>query len=144
MALFAAGGVSIIVGGLVAAVTAAADWDHGSWVAAFLVLVAGVAPIGVGAGQARLARTAVSGAFAGAQCVAWMAACAVIIAGTLLSSPVTVSIGSAALLAALGMSLFAVRGAGGQRRLLRLAYRSLVIVLLVSVPIGVTLSWMRH
>ena len=52
--MLAAGGVSIVAGGVVAAVTGPTDWDHGSWVAAFLVLVAGVAQLGVGAGQAQL------------------------------------------------------------------------------------------
>lgn len=32
--LLIAGGVSIIAGGLIAAVTGPADWEHGAWVAA--------------------------------------------------------------------------------------------------------------
>jgi hypothetical protein len=142
--LLAAGGVSIIAGGLVAAVTGPTGWDHGSWVAAFLVLVAGVAQIGVGAGQAQLAPGAPARAFAAVEAGLWNASCATIIAGTLLSSPVAVSIGSALLLAALGMSLFAVRGSSGQPRLLLWLYRVLLIVLLASIPIGITLAWTRH
>lgn len=142
--MFAAGGVSIVAGGLIAAVTGPTGWDHGSWVAAFLVLVAGVAQIGVGAGQAQLAPAGPALAFTAVECVVWNASCATIIAGTLLSSPVTVSIGSALLVAALGMSMLAVRGSGGQPRLLLWSYRVLLIVLLVSIPIGIALSWTRH
>ena len=48
------GAVSVIAGGLVAAVSAPAGWEHGSWAAAYLVLVTGVAQIGLGAAQAAL------------------------------------------------------------------------------------------
>ena len=50
-----AGGAAIIAGGIVAAVTDPAGWEHGSWTAAFLVLVAGVAQIGLALGQVELA-----------------------------------------------------------------------------------------
>jgi hypothetical protein len=142
--MLAAGGVSIIAGGLVAAVTGPTDWDHGSWVAAFLVLVAGVAQLGVGAGQAQLAPVAPTVAFAAAECVSWNAGCVTIVTGTLLSSPVAVSIGSTLLVAALGMSTFAVRGSCSQRRPFRLPYRVLLLVLLTSTPIGIALAWTRH
>ena len=142
--LLAAGGVSIGAGGLVAAVTGPTHWDNGSWVAAFLVLVAGVAQIGVAAGQAQLAPIAATTAFTAAECASWNAGCMTILAGTLLSSPVAVSIGSALLVAALGMSAFAIRGSGCQPRLLLWLYRALLIVLVVSIPIGIALSWARH
>ena len=48
--LFTAGGASVVAGGMAAAVTGPMQWGHGSWVAAFLVLVAGAAQIGIGAG----------------------------------------------------------------------------------------------
>jgi hypothetical protein len=143
LALLAAGGVSIVAGGLAAAVTGPTGWEHGSWVAAFLVLVAGVAQIGVGAGQALLTPVAPAPAFAAVQTVSWNASCAAVIAGTLLSSPIVVSIGSALLLVALGMSLFAVNGSGNQPRVPLWSYRALLIVLLVSIPVGITLSWAR-
>jgi hypothetical protein len=51
-ALFAAlGAVMIVVGGLVAAINSAAPFDHGSWLAAYLVLVAGVSQIALGLGH---------------------------------------------------------------------------------------------
>lgn len=51
------GGISIVAGGLVAAVTGPTNWDRGAWVANFLVLVAGVAQIGIDASQAHLSPT---------------------------------------------------------------------------------------
>lgn len=112
--------------------------------AAFLVLVAGVGQIGLAAGQAQLAREATTVASTGVQCVMWNSGCMTVIAGTLLSAPLVVSIGSMPLVAALGMALFTVRGFGGQSRLLLWFYRALLVVLLVSIPIGCLLSWMRH
>lgn len=142
--LLAAGGVSIVAGGLAAAVTGPTAWDHGSWVAAFLVLVVGVAQVGVAAGQAHFAPIAVTSTFATVQSVAWNAGCIAIIAGTLLSSPVTVSIGSAPLVVALAMATFAVRGSDRRPRPLSWIYRLVLFVIAVSIPIGIALSWARH
>lgn len=139
----AAGSLAIIAGGFAAAVTGPTEWEHGSWVAAFLVLVAGVAQVGLGAAQAQLAPITPSIGFAAVECALWNAGCLAVIVGTLLSNPLTVSIGGGLVVAALGMSTFAVRGTGGQRLLL-LLYRALLIVLLVSIPIGTTLAWTRH
>jgi hypothetical protein len=140
--LLAAGGVAIIAGGMAAAMTGPTDWDHGSWVAAFLVLVAGVAQIGLGAGHAQLPRVAPSVGFIAAACASWNLGCGAVIVGTLLSAPIAVFIGSALLVATLAMSMFAVRGADGQPFLL-LTYRALLIVLLVSIPIGNALASAR-
>ena len=67
-----------------------------------------------------------------------------VVTGTLLSSPVAVSVGSTLLVAALGMSTFAVRGSGSHPSLFLLMYRVLLIVLLASIPIGIALAWSRH
>ncbi len=137
------GAVAIVAGGLVAAVTRPAGWEQGPWVAAFLVLVAGVAQIGIGAAQAHLAPVATSPRFAVAQCASWNAGGATIVAGTLLTSPAAVTGGSALLVAALAMSMYALREPTSRTALL-LAYRALLVVVLASIPIGVALSWARH
>jgi hypothetical protein len=67
-----------------------------------------------------------------------------IIAGTLLSSPLTVSIGSTLLVAVLGMSTFTVRGSGGHSPLLLWLYRVQLVLLLTSIPIGIVMAWLRH
>lgn len=139
-----AGGVWIIAGGLAAAVTGPSGWEHGSWIAAFLVLVAGVAQIGVGSCQAQLAPVPPTVRFAAVECAAWNAACISVVVGTLLAFPIIVSIGGASLVAALVMSALAVRGSGSRHPSFLRLYRALVVVLLVSVPIGIALSWTRH
>ena len=101
------GGVGVISGGLVAAITGPTSWQHGSWVAAFLVLVVGVGQIGIASGQA------------------------------------LVSTGSALLMITLVISTTEVRRADGPRSILVL-YRTLLLVLLVSIPIGMVLAWVRH
>lgn len=143
MPFLAAGSLAIVAGGLAAAVTGPSDWDHGSWVAAFLVLVAGVAQIGLGAAQAELAPVTPSIGFSGVECASWNAGCLAVMVGTLRSNPLTVSVGSGLLVAGIGMSTFVVRGTGG-RRLLLVLYRALLMVLVVSIPIGATLAWTRH
>ena len=142
MPLFVAGGVAIIAGGLTAAVTGPTGWERGSWVAAFLVLVAGVAQIGLGVGSALLTAQQTSARLAGAECVLWSIGCAVVIAGTLASSPVAVTVGSVPLFAVLAMSI--ASSGSAQRSHFALAYRALLTVLLVSLPVGIALAWLRQ
>ena len=141
--LLSAGGVAVVAGGVAAAVTGPTDWDHGSWVAAFLVLVAGVAQIGLAVAQAQLAGTAPTVTYEGVQCGLWNSSCLAIVAGTLLSAPVAVTIGSGLMFAALVMSALVVRGRPGCSLLLW-SYRVLLVVLLVSIPVGTALAWTRR
>jgi hypothetical protein len=136
--LIAAGAVSIIAGGLAAAVTGPTGWEHGSWVAAYLVLVAGVAQVGLAVGQAGLVARHVTSRAVVVECVLWNAGCVTVIAGTLLSLPVAVAIGSAPLVATLAMSSLTVRDPVSHPRL-TLAYGLLGVVLLASIPVGVAL-----
>ena len=149
----------IIGGGLVAAAIAPAPTEHGAWAVAYLVLVGGIAQLALGAGQRlltpRTPRTPTSAAIR-AQVVGWNAGNAVVIAGTLADLTVLVSIGGAVLVGVLASFVFAVRGAAGGERgrpdagapgrpdWLLYGYRALVVVLLVSIPIGLVLSHLRH
>lgn len=143
--LLITGTVSVVAGGLVAAVTGPTEWSDGSWVAAFLVLVVGVGQLGIGAGQASLAATNPTAAFVAAQAAMWNVGCAAVIAGTLLSSPATVAVGSAPLVAVLLLSMVAIRDQfGAQRSVALVGYRLLLLVVLLSVPTGVALAFTRH
>lgn len=144
MPLLIAGGAWVVVGGLVAAVTGPTEWTRGSWVAAFLVLVAGVAQVGIGAGQAQLPRRAPAAAVSPAQCVMWNVGCVTVISGTLLESPLVVAAGSAPILAVLVMSIVATAGPAISHPVAAFAYRALLLVVLTSVPIGIALSFARH
>jgi hypothetical protein len=143
---FVIGGVGIVAGGIAAAVAGPTDWGHGSWCAAFLVLVVGVAQIGLGAGQAAVAPNVPSGRLIAGECVLWNVGSAGVIIGTLLDSPATVSVGSLVFLVALVLAAVAVRGHSGltgRARLLLVAFRVLLVILVLSTPIGMVLSWTR-
>lgn len=139
----ALGGAAIIVGGLVAALTRPLGFDEGSWVAAYLVLVMGVAQIGLGAGQAVLAVDVPTVAVRWRQVLAFTAGSLAVIGGTLVGSPLVVLAGGAVLVAALILFLLAVRGSRGP--VIWLWFHRLFVVFLAgSVVVGTVLSFLRH
>ena len=137
------GFIAIIGGGLVAAVTRPTGFTEGSWVAAYLVLVAGVAQVGLGVGQALLAPVVPSGRLRGWQLSVYNVANAAVIGGTLIESVAVVVAGGVLLFVALILFLAAVRRSRTHSWYLA-AYRMLVAILAVSIPVGVALSVLRH
>ena len=132
----ALGTACVVAGGLVAAAVAMAPSELGSWAAAYLVLVGGVAQVALGAGQALLAprppgRRAVLAELAG-----WNAGNGAVLAGTLLGATWLADIGGAALIAALALAIAATRGAVRRPAWPLHAYRALVALVLVSIPVG--------
>lgn len=138
---------SVVLGGLVAAVTDPLDLARGSWLAAYLVLVGGVAQIIFGWVPGTLGNPVRSWA----QVVLWNVGNLVVIAATLAERPIGVVVGSVLLVAAL---LIALRGwwhwreggvdRGTWGRILTWAYVSLLVLLAVSIPVGIALSLLRH
>jgi hypothetical protein len=127
-------GALVVAGGLVSAVNSAAPFEHGSWLAAYLVLVAGVAQLVLGVGRLLLPaprRLALS------QLVLWNAGVALVPVGVFADSLAIVLVGSAGVLAAL--AVFA-HGAGRGRGARVVAYRAVVALLAVSVAIGGVLA----
>jgi hypothetical protein len=145
---FTAIGVACVVaGGLVAAATAHAPTQHASWAAAYLVLVGGVAQVGLGMGQALFAGRP-SATLVTAQLACWNVGNAAVIAGTLASLPVLVDVGGALLVVTLLLLTYALRAsgarvAGGVRRWYLHGFRLLVAILAVSIPIGLVLAQLR-
>lgn len=135
------GVLCIVGGGLVAASTAPLHSERASWAAAYLVLVAGVAQIALGTGQALFAESPPARRVAAAQAAGWNVGNAAVIVGTLLQVLIVADVGSLLLLATLIRSLQAVRGSSGGRagRL----YRGLLVVLVVSIPTGLVLARLR-
>ena len=142
---------SVVLGGLVAAVTGPLDLAHGSWLAAYLVLVGGVAQCAMG--QARFRRPQVIlPRRSWAQIGCWNVGNAVVIGGTLAGEPLAVDVGSALLVIALAIAFHAARpsaeatgsAAGEMSALVGHAYRVLLLVLAVSIPVGVALAHLRH
>lgn len=96
-------GVLIVAGGIVAAVNSAAPFAHGSWLAAYLVLVGGVAQVLLAAGRLVLSVPGPGPWRAGAQLVLWNLGSLAVPAGVLVDTPGPVTAGSLALLSALAL-----------------------------------------
>lgn len=137
-----AAGAMIVAGGLVAAVNGASSFAHGSWLAAYLVLVGGVAQLLLGIGSLALPEAANSRGLKRAQLGMWNAG-TLIVAGAVLSNLFgMVLAGSAVIVGAL--VCFAVGGGPvcefGRSRVL--VYRLLICLLLISVVVGGVLAQM--
>jgi hypothetical protein len=138
------GSVLIVAGGIVAAVTRPAGFDLGSWLAAYLVLVGGVAQIALGVGQALLADEMPGAHETRNELVSWNVALVLTILGSLLAVPVLTTLGAIALVVSLALFYVGVRGGDGGSDAMRTIYRCVVAVVLISTPVGVALSWIRH
>lgn len=125
-----------------AAVTGPLRLDHGSWVAAYAVLVAGVAQYVFGVVQGVLAVRRPSSRVTVAELVAWNAGAVAVIGGTLAGLPLIVDVGGLLLGLGLGLFIHAVRGTDGPAWA-RWTYRVLLVVILVSIPIGLVLAQLR-
>jgi hypothetical protein len=140
----ALGFVGVVGGGIVAAVTGPTDFDRGSWVAAYLVLVVGVAQILLGAGLAWLPTEVADNSSRTALLVSWNLAAAAVVAGTLISAPVLTSIGGVITAASLVGFVAAVTRSRAEFSGWALLYRALALFVLLSTPVGLLLSWMRR
>jgi len=140
----AVAGLAIVGGGIVAAVTRPTGFGNGSWLAAYLVLVVGVAQALLGGGQAVMAERPPAASTVRAELVTWNLGAAAVVVGTLVTAPVLTTLGGVATAVALVLFLLGVRRVGASPAWLPFVYRALVAVVLVSVPIGLVLAWVRH
>ncbi|HTM83819.1 MAG TPA: hypothetical protein VL179_02770 [Mycobacterium sp.] len=136
--LFIVGSCCVVVGGLVAAVAGPLKLDHGSWLAAYLVLVCGAAQCAIGIAQPQLAALPVRARAYWIGLICWNVGNAAVIAGTLAAVPIVVDIGGVSLLIPLVGTIRVVRTSS--RRLLSLAYRAVIGILIVSIPVGLALA----
>jgi hypothetical protein len=136
-------GVTCVVGGgLASAATAFAPTEHTAWAVAYLVLVGGVAQVGLGVAQILFSRPGGSGAAVVAEAALWNAGNAAVLAGVLAATAVLVDLGGALLVLALALAVYGVRGARGMGgwRVALFTFRALVIVLVLSIPAGLLLA----
>lgn len=136
----AVSGVLIVAGGLVAAVNSAAPFDHGSWIAAYLVLVGGVAQLVLSAGGLALPAPVCSRWLRRAQLALWNVGIAIVAVGVFTDVPAVVVAGSVVVLGALAAFAY---GAGPRRPQAAgrvTLYRLVVMVLAISVVIGSVLA----
>jgi hypothetical protein len=134
------GTVCIVAGGMLAAITARTPTGSATWAAAYLVLVAGVAQIALGTGQALLAAESPPPRLVTTELIPWNCANTGVLAGTLLDVEPLIDAGGGLLVVVLALFAHRVRGAAGRARRLSSAYRLLVIALSVSIPIGLLLA----
>jgi hypothetical protein len=139
-AFLAAASGLIVGGGAVAAVNSAAPFAHGSWLAAYLVLVGGVSQVVLGAGRLALRAPRPTPARLRTQLVLWNLGSLAVPAGVLSDAPTLVTVGSVALLWAL--ALFAAEAIGVRREVRRRAvvYLAIVVGLAASVVVGSLLA----
>jgi hypothetical protein len=132
--------VMIVAGGLVATVNGAAPFAHGSWLAAYLVLVGGVAQLALGTGCLLLPQARCSTGLRWAQLGLWNLG-TLSVAGGVLTDLFGVVLGGSILVAA-ALACFAA-GSGplrhpGRRRVI--VYRLLIGLLAISVLVGGVLA----
>lgn len=147
--LVAIGACGIVLGGLVAAVTGPLHLEQGSWAAAYLVLVVGVPQVVVGLAPAFFAARPTTPLVGWATVASWNVGSALVVGGTLARLPLAVDGGSLLLVLGVATALYAARR-GLQhsrsepgRRLAGWAYRGLLLLLLVSIPVGMVLGHLR-
>ncbi|ORI13577.1 hypothetical protein BJI47_21405 [Rhodococcus sp. 1168] len=131
----------VIAGGLVAAVTGPLDLARGSWLAAYSVLVGGVAQCALAVGHTVTGAPAPTSQMSWIRLAGWNLGNLLVIVGALLRVPILVDIGAVPLVVALVLTLRSTRHA--RRRILAVGYRLVLLVLIASIPIGVTLSHAR-
>lgn len=147
-ALVGTGAGAVLLGGLVAAVTDPLDLERGSWLAAYLVLVAGVGQVAFGHRRRLLPSTGSQQRSGWAQWACWNLGGVGVMVGTVSAVRPLVDLGSALVLVSLLLAFQTARAEPPARtrstRYWSLGYRALLVVLTVSVPIGIILSHVRH
>lgn len=136
----ALGTACIVAGGLVAAAVAMAPSQLGSWAAAYLVLVGGVAQVALGAGRALLASRPPGRRAVAAELAGWNAGNGAVLAGTLLGITWLADVGGVLLIAALVLALAGVRGAARRPAWPLHLYRALITLVVVSIPVGLVIA----
>lgn len=140
IAFIVCGGSLIVGGGVVAAVNSAAPFAHGSWLAAYLVLVGGTAQILLAAGRAALVSCETEPAGLRLQLILWNLGSLAVPAGVLADTAGWVTAGSVALLSALALFAQAGLHAWRAQRRRAIAYLMLVVGLASSVVVGSALA----
>lgn len=141
------GGVFVLLGGAVAAVTSPLGIEKGSWLAAYLVLVAGVPVYLVGQFIAHW----LAGRGGWALLIGWNLGNAAVIVGSLLSLPLLVDVGGIVLLIPLAYLLWialqwkgAADGTASRAAVIgRWLLIAALIIMIFSIPVGLVLAHVR-
>jgi hypothetical protein len=112
----------------------------GSWAAAYLVLVGGVAQVAFGAGQALLASRSPGRRAVAAELAGWNTGNGAVLAGTLLGITWLADVGGVLLFAVLILALAGIRGVVRHPAWPLHLYRALIALVLVSIPVGLVIA----
>ncbi|MCU6481538.1 hypothetical protein [Arthrobacter sp. A2-55] len=137
------GGISLILGGVVSAASAGSPSYTSAWAVAYLVLVGGLAQLVLGIGQAELASKRLPAGLLAAEVALLNLSTVAVLLGTILTAPALTYAGAGLLLVTLVAFIWAVRGASQHLPWLLWAFRIMVVVLLVSAPIGLVIAHSR-
>lgn len=137
------GGLGLVAGGLLSAISAGSPSYLASWAVAYLVLVVGVAQLALGIGQDRLAPGTPAPGLISAELLAFNLANLAVLAGSLFAVLALTWVGAVLIVVAMALFIWAVRGGTSEHRGLLWLYRAVVAVLLVSAPIGIILAHSR-
>lgn len=140
LTFFLIGSAFVILGGLVAAVSTPLGFASGPWLAAYLVLVCGVAQCLFGIMRRYVAPSPMTGGVFAVELVCWNAGNAAVVVGDLVRIPFVVGIGGALLVVVLVLQLVHLRHVVGGLRWAAWLYGIVVVVLLVSIPTGIVLA----
>jgi hypothetical protein len=132
------GTACVVGGGLISAILAHDPTRHAMWVVAYLVLVGGVAQITLGLGQTLLANPTPTRATGATELLAFNAANVAVLAGTLMDREWLVDVGGVVLAAALLLFLRGVRRVPASLPVM--VYRTLIVFVLGSIPVGLVLA----
>jgi hypothetical protein len=135
------GSCFVVLGGLVAGATGPLKLDHGSWLAAYLVLVCDASQCAIGVAQPQLAARPFPERSHWIELICWNVGNAVVVAGTLAAIPILADLGGFSLLVSLVVTIRAV--GTSSRPLLGWVYRAAMGILIVSIPIGLTLAHLQ-
>ncbi|MDN5880579.1 MAG: hypothetical protein ACTHWW_00790 [Arthrobacter sp.] len=134
------GGLGMLLGGLFSAISAASPSYLAAWAVAYLVLVVGVAQVVLGLGQARLAVKTPSEGFVSAEVLTYNLANIAVLGGSMFSLTLLTWIGAGLIVVAMGLFIWAARGAASEQRWWLYGYRAMIVIILVSAPIGIILA----
>lgn len=131
-----AGTAAVLAGGFVAAAGGEDPTKHLAWASAYLVLVCGCSQLFVGVGAAALTRSSPSVRLVTWQLVGFNAGNAGVLAGTLSGARVVLYVASAVLVLTLASFAWSTAGARARRGAWLTVYRVVLVLLVISVPVG--------
>lgn len=110
------GGLGILAGGFLSAVSAASPSYLAAWAVAYLVLVVGFAQLLLGIGQDQLAVRRPSASLVAAEVLVFNLANAAVLIGSLTTTVVLTWVGAGLIVVAMALFIWAARGGGSRHR----------------------------